>query len=102
MVDPKTKRHQRVALGNISVAAKKERLCLFSTREGGSGICNLYGCRDKGDDFHEEARFTNGRGACSPEHRWLRAVCRQGQGPAAGCYQRVREGTAQWPVPLSF
>jgi len=23
MVDPKTKRHQRVALGNISVAAKK-------------------------------------------------------------------------------
>jgi len=26
MVDPKTKRHQRVALGNISVAAKKERL----------------------------------------------------------------------------
>jgi hypothetical protein len=40
----------------------------------------------KGDDFHEEARSIDGRGAGSPEHRWLRAVRRQGQGPTAGGY----------------
>jgi hypothetical protein len=42
---------------------------------------------DKGDDFHEEASSIIGRGAGSPEHRWLRAVLRQGQSPASGRYE---------------
>jgi hypothetical protein len=59
-------------------AAKSNPECVFPAlvEEG----CPSLGLvrHDKGDDFHEEARSINGRGAGSPEHRWLRAVCRQG------------------------
>lgn len=52
-------------------------------------VCMVLACHHKGDDFHEEARSINGRGAGFPEHRWLCAVRRQRQSPAASRYQRL-------------
>jgi hypothetical protein len=61
-------------------------------------------CHDKGDDFHEEARSINGRDAGFPEHRWLCAVRRQRQSPAASRYQRLskRLGDRLVPTPFTF
>jgi hypothetical protein len=54
-------------------------LCLFST--SGRVIALVSWIRhDKGDDSYEEGISRNGRGARSPEHRWLRTIRRQGKG----------------------
>jgi hypothetical protein len=53
-----------------------------------------WGGHDQGDDCYEEARFRNGRGACSPEHGWLRAIRGKGQSPSTRRYQGLIAGTA--------
>jgi hypothetical protein len=60
----------------------------------------------QGDDFYEKALSGDGRGACSPEHRWLCAIRGQGKGSSprgAGRYERlVVERTGHCPAPSSL
>ena len=49
---------------------------------------------------HEEAGSTDSRGAGSPEHRWLWAVRRQREGPAAGHYKRLSRDFGELAIVL--